>query len=201
MLKKLFTVLIWVPSAVVLVFGSIQLFISYSRTKAAPALIRQEISSLKQNRVGFAGIPNLSFEIKTAFATQDARPILIERYFTRYNSPMAGYGEYIVNLADGKGVDPYLVIAIAQQESNLGKLMPPACHNAWGWGIHSAGTLCFDTWEEGISTFIIGLADKYHAYGLITPEEIMTKYNANSPEGAWAKGVSYFLEQLNSGNF
>lgn len=201
MIKKLLKVVIWVPSAVVALFACINLYIGYSATKSAPALIRQELSSIKKNQVAFATIPKISFEIKTAFATQDARPLLIERYFSRYSSPMSGFGEYIVKLSDAKNVDPYLVVAIAQQESNLGKIMPKDCHNAWGWGIHSEGTLCFDTWEEGISTFITGLADKYHAYGLYTPEQIMTKYNATSPDGAWAKGVAQFLDELNTGDF
>jgi hypothetical protein len=110
-------------------------------------------------------------------------------------------GDYIVKVSDRFEVDPYLIVAIAQQESNLGKIMPPNCHNAWGWGIHSAGTLCFDSWNEGINTFVSGLSEKYLAYGLHTPEEIMTKYNATSPNGAWAKGVNQFLEELQSGNW
>ena len=132
---------------------------------------------------------------------EDARPLLINKYLKSYNSPMAGLGEYIVKTADHFDVDPYLVVAIAQQESNLGKLMPPNCHNAWGWGIHSAGTLCFDSWNEGINTFISGLAENYLAYGLKTPEQIMTKYNATSPGGAWAKGVSQFLDELQHGEW
>lgn len=110
-------------------------------------------------------------------------------------------GDYIVKTADRFNVDPYLVVAIAQQESNLGKITPPSCYNAWGWGIHTASTLCFDSWQEGINTFTEGLSEKYLAYGLKTPEEIMTRYNATSPGGAWAKGVTQFLEELESGNF
>lgn len=191
----------WFPSAVIVVFFSINTYFQYSRIKSAPALLRQEINAFRRSQVGFGSIPRLKFEIKTAFATEDARPLLIERYFARYGSPMAGLGDFIVQTSETYGVDPYLVIAIAQKESNLGKLMPPDCHNAWGWGIHSAGTLCFDSWEEGITTFVSGLSSKYLAYGLRTPEEIMTKYNPISPNGAWAVGVNQFLNELNSGDF
>lgn len=201
MKKKLFKVLCWFPATLAVFFFAVQTYMSYSLTRDAPGLIRQEISLLRKNNLAFAAVPRIAFEIKTAFATQDARPILIENYFRRYGSPMQGLGPYLVETADAKGVDPYLVVAIAQQESNLGKLMPPNCYNAWGWGIHSAGTLCFDNWQEGIDVFTTGLADKYHAYGLRTPEEIMTKYNATSPGGAWAKGVNQFLSALESGNF
>lgn len=200
-MKKLLKVIFWVPSAVAVLFVGTQTYFSYSQTKDAPKLIRQEISSIRKNQIAFAAVPRIALEIKTAFASQDARPILIEKYFQRYGSPMAGLGDYIVQTADAKGIDPYIIVAIAQQESNLGKIMPPDCHNAWGWGIHSAGTLCFDSWQEGISTFTTGLADKYQAYGLVTPEQIMTKYNPTSPDGAWAKGVNQFLDELNSGDF
>jgi hypothetical protein len=177
------------------------LYPKISRTRQLSGLIRQEVSSLKKEHLSFAALPRTAFEIKTAIASEDARPILIERYLSHYKSPMAGNADYIVKIADRFSVDPYLVVAIAQQESNLGKLMPPNCHNAWGWGIHSAGTLCFDTWEEGINTFVSGIAEKYIAYGLRTPEQIMTKYNATSPGGAWAKGVNQFLEELHSGEW
>lgn len=200
-MKKLAKITLWflfaVPSLVaMIVFAS-----NYTRTQGASGLMRQEARTFQGSSFSFASLPKIAFEIKTALAREDARPIVIEKYMRRWDSPMLDYAKYIVDVADAHDVDPYLVVAIAQQESNLGKLMPPDCHNAWGWGIHSRGTLCFDNWEEGINTFISGLADNYLAYGLHTPEEIMTKYNATSPDGAWAKGVSYFLEQLHAGNF
>jgi len=125
--------------------------------------------------------------------------IVIEKYLRRYNSPLLPYAGIIVSSAEKSGIDPKLIVAIAQQESNLGKSSPENCFNAWGWGIHSEGTLCFDSWNEGINTFVSGLAEKYLAYGLRTPEEIMTKYNATSPGGAWAKGVNQFLKDLQMG--
>lgn len=200
-MKKLLKVIAFLPIAAITFFVSIQLYINYSYSKGTPGIVRQNLSSLKQIPLAFASIPKVTFEINTAYATEDSRPIVINKYFVRYNSPMRGLGEFIVKTADEKKVDPYLIVAIAQQESNLGKLMPENCHNAWGWGIHSAGTLCFESWQEGINTFITGLADKYYAYGLYTPEEIMTKYNPISPDGSWAKGVGQFLEELESGDF
>lgn len=190
---------LYFPISILFLVSLIMAYPKISRTQHISGLIRQELTSFKTDGVTFAALPKAAFEIKTAIATEDARPILIERYLSHYNSPMAGLGDYIVKISDRFNLDPYLVVAIAQQESNLGKLMPPSCHNAWGWGIHSAGTLCFDTWEEGINTFVSGLSEKYLAYGLHTPEEIMTKYNATSPGGAWAKGVNQFLDELHSG--
>ena len=200
-MRILLRVVFWFGATVTCLAVAITTYGQYSRTQGIKGLVRQEINTFKNQPVTFAALPHVAFEIKTALAQEDARPMVIERYLVDHASPMAGLGSYIVQTADHFNLDPYLVVAIAQQESNLGKLMPPDCHNAWGWGIHSAGTLCFDDWREGINTFISGLADKYLAYGLNTPEEIMTKYNATSPGGAWAKGVNQFLEELKTGNW
>lgn len=201
-MNRLLRVGIWYVVSVVFFVFTILFYPRINNTKHLTGLIRQEVSTItNKNAFTFAAIPKAAFEIKTAIASEDARPLIIERYLSHYNSPMAGEADYIVKIADRFELDPYLVVAIAQQESNLGKLMPPNCHNAWGWGIHKAGTLCFDDWHEGINTFVSGLAEKYLAYGLRTPEEIMTKYNATSPGGAWAHGVNQFLNELNSGTW
>lgn len=203
-MSKLLKLLWWYPVTIALLIFSLQSYHLISITKSGSGLIRQEVNYLlgqDSPSYTFAAIPQVSFEIKTAIATQDARPIIINKYFERWGSPMEGMGNYITSVAGEEGVDPYLIVAIAQQESNLGKKIPKDCYNAWGWGIHSEGTLCFDSWEEGINIFTKGMANSYHAYGLYTPEEIMTKYVPQSPEGAWAKGVNKFLDSLNSGNF
>jgi hypothetical protein len=200
-MKSLLKVFLWFPATVLTLLFAITTYSHISLTKGLNGLIRQEITDFKNQPITFAALPKVAFEIKTALAKEDARPLVINKYLSRYNSPMAGMGDYIVKVSDRFELDPYLVVAIAQQESNLGKLMPPDCHNAWGWGIHSAGTLCFDSWNEGINTFVSGMAEKYIAYGLRTPDEIMTKYNATSPGGAWAKGVNQFLEELQTGNW
>ena len=156
----------------------------------------------------YAAVPDEITELKTAVKSKDARPVVVENYLTRYKSPMAGQGQFIVAKAEELGnkfeIDPtylsYLTIAIAQNESNLGKKMPPNCHNAWGYGIHSAGTLCFGNWEEGITRFMTGVAEDFIAKrGLETPEQIMTRYTPHSPNGVWAKSVKSFLEDLYEG--
>lgn len=201
-MKSFLRVVAFLSMGIIFFVSSILIYPKFTHTKALGGLLRQEMASIANGgNFAFAAIPLATLEIKSAIASEDARPIIIEKYLTHYKSPMAGLGDYIVKTADHFNLDPYLVVAIAQQESNLGKLMPERCHNAWGWGIHSKGTLCFDTWQEGINTFTQGLAEKYLAYGLRTPEEIMTKYNATSPGGAWAKGVNQFLAELNSGNW
>jgi hypothetical protein len=73
--------------------------------------------------------------------------------------------------------------------------MPEGCNNAWGWGIHSEGTLCFDTWEEGIETVSKGLREFYFDLGYETVEEIMGKY-AHPDSTTWAEGVLLYMAQM-----
>lgn len=201
-MKNLLKIFLWIPASLATILFSLHSFQKISLTKNVSGLIRQEVNytfSQKPSSFTFAAIPKAAFEIKTAIATQDARPIVINKYLEYWDSPMQGLGDYIVHAADKNQIDPYLVVAIAQQESNLGKKTPDSCYNAWGWGIHSEGTLCFNSWKEGISAFSQGLSENYYAYGLKTPEEIMTKYVPHSPGGAWAKGVNQFLADLQIG--
>ncbi len=201
-MKNLYKVFLWYPITMLVMASAYFAYTTHLWEKGDSHLVRQNIDTISKTKsILFAAVPLASLEIKSAIASEDARPIIIERYMRHYSSPMVTYAGKIVGTANKYGVDPYLVVAIAQQESNLGKITPPNCHNAWGWGIHSAGTLCFDSWDEGIETFVRDFSDKYVAYGLKTPEEIMTKYNATSPGGAWAKGVQQFLDELQSGQW
>lgn len=176
-----------------------------NQTKEFPQLIKVEIQNLAEKKYPvqvYAALPAVLGETYTSIQTGDARPVIIAKYLEKYGSPMQPYdqvGQQIVQVSDELGLDWRLLIAIAQQESNLGKKMPyDDCHNAWGYGIHSRGILCFETWEEGIRTVAQGLKSKYVDQGLTTPEEIMAKYTPLS-SGSWAFGVNQFLEELRLG--
>lgn len=146
----------------------------------------------------YAALPNKVGEVLGIAETADARPIIIANYLKKYNSPMAPHADFIVEISDKYGLDWRLLVAIAQQESNLGKKIPASSYNAWGWGIHSRGSLGFSNWEEGIETVARGLKEKYIDKGFITPEEIMSKYTPLS-NGSWASGVNQFIEELETG--
>ncbi|MFC1790285.1 hypothetical protein ACFLZP_02265 [Patescibacteria group bacterium] len=161
----------------------------------------QKLSFQKNTNHVYASLPKNSGQINNTVQADDARPIIIERYLEKYHSTMKPYPEiarHIVQTSDQNGLDWRLLVAIAQQESNLGKKMPPGCNNAWGYGIHSRGTLCFQSWEEGITTVARGLKKKYLDQGLDTPEKIMAKYTPHS-SGSWASGVDQFLKELQLG--
>ncbi len=137
---------------------------------------------------------NLSFEIRGV----DSRPVLLKQYLAYYHSPLEPYADYIFAISQKYDLDYRLLVAIAQQESNLGKKIPPGSYNAWGWGIHSRGTLGFSAWEEAIETVARGLREDYLNQGLTTPEEIMSKYTPLS-DGSWAAGVGQFMAEIEEG--
>lgn len=146
----------------------------------------------------YAALPENMGEVLGTFDTGDARPIIIKKYLEKYGSPMAPYANLIVETADKYGLDWRLLVAIAQQESNLGKKIPANSYNAWGWGVHSQGTLRFSSWEQAIETVACGIKEKYLDKGYTTPEAIMSKYTPLS-SGSWAFGVNQFIEELETG--
>lgn len=146
----------------------------------------------------YAALPQVLGSSDFQIDSEDAREIIIRKYLEKYNSPMAPFAGFIVETSDKYSLDWRLLVAIAQQESNLGKKIPKDSYNAWGWGIHSRGSLGFESWEEGIETVAKGLKEKYIDKGYVTPEEIMSKYTPHS-NGSWAFGVIQFLNELEYG--
>ena len=131
----------------------------------------------------------------------DGRAAIIQQYLARHQSPLAPYAQKLVDEAEKWGIDWRLTTAICMQESNCGKNMPADSYNAWGWGIHTTYTKYFDSWEKAIETVTKGLKTDYIDRGLITPEQIMTRYCPLSiaKGGTWATAIKYFMWEL--GNF
>jgi len=128
----------------------------------------------------------------------DGKAAIIQQYLASHRSPLAPYAQKLVDEAEKWGIDWRLTTAICMQESNCGKKIPDDSHNAWGWGIHSSGSLSFEGWEKAIETVTQGLKTDYIDRGLITPEQIMTRYCPLSiaKGGSWATAVEYFLQDL-----
>lgn len=138
-----------------------------------------------------ANIPSVSDSIEGA----DARSQIVKKYLVNYSSPLAPYANLIVETADKYAIDFRLITAIAQQESNLCKIIPPDSYNCWGWGIHKNGTLGFSSFQEGIEEVSMGLRQEYLDKGYITVEDIMSKYTPSS-NGSWAHGVNEFMTEM-----
>ena len=143
----------------------------------------------------YASLPSTLPSISSTIGTADARAEIIRQYLLSYDSPLAPYADSIITASDKYGLDYRLITAIAQQESNLCKKIPPGSFNCWGWGIHSQGTLGFSSYDSGIEEVSKGLKEKYIDKGYLTIDEIMAKYTPSS-NGSWAFGVTQFMGEM-----
>jgi hypothetical protein len=143
----------------------------------------------------YAALPATIPLVSSSIGSSDARPEIVKQYLSFYSSPLLPFADFIVQTADKYSIDFRLITAIAQQESNLCKIIPPGSYNCWGWGITGSGTLGFDSYNEGIEAVSKGLRNNYLDKGYSTIEEIMSKYTPLS-NGSWAFGVNSFMEQM-----
>ncbi len=196
---KKFVLFLFFFSVTPLVLGiSLISLILLTDSKEKDKIITETQNNVEMRKSGvqlFASLPASAPKIESSIQTEDARPEIIRKYLEKYNSPIADKAEFIVETADKYGLDFRLITAIAQQESNLCKRIPPGTHNCWGWGIHSRGTLGFSSYEEAIVTVSQGLRSEYLDKGYLTVDEIMLKYTPLSP-GTWAQGVRTFMQEM-----
>lgn len=141
-----------------------------------------------------------NIEMTSRVAGDDARPVIIKKYLEKYKSPLAPYSDLIFQLSQTYGYDYYWIVAIAQQESNLCKVIPENSHNCWGYGINKAGTLRFDNYELALRSYAEYLKREYFDKGYTTPELMMKKYCPSS-NGSWAAGVRQFINEMQAGDF
>lgn len=193
--KLIFIAIFFTITPIAILASSLSLI---SLGKSSDQTATQNTNLIKIPKPGiqvYAALPEDPSQISEKIVADDARVSLVADYLKNYNSPLYTHAEFLVKTADKYGLDYRLLTAIAQQESNLCKRIPPESYNCWGWGIHSAGTLHFSSFEEGIDTVSKGLKEKYIDLGYTTPEEIMSKYTPSS-NGSWANGVELFMSQM-----
>ena len=136
-------------------------------------------------------LPSLEYQVISG----DARVEILRKYLESFDSPLATASADLVAAADKYDLDFRLLPAIARQESNGCKYIPPNSNNCWGWGIHKRGTLKFPDLKTAIYTVAQGLRERYLDDGLTTPEQIMQRYTPSSP-GTWAQAVRQFMSEM-----
>lgn len=156
---------------------------------------RSYISHNSDARVAYAALPGSPNSLNDFVISKDARIEAVSEFFASYKSELKPFAEKVVKDADRYGIDYRLVPAIAMQESNLCKKVPEgSSKNCWGYGIYGKNSISFDNYNEAINAVSKTLGE-YKEIGLVTPEEIMTKYTPSS-KGSWARGVIHFMEEL-----
>lgn len=151
-----------------------------------------------QNFQAYAALPQSASYFSGEVIYTDARAKIIENFFKNYKSPLAVYSETFIQTADKYHLDWRLLPAITMQESNGGKKVINNSYNPFGYGIYGNVITKFQSWEEAIERVGKGLREDYLNQGLKTPSQIMAKYTPPSllKNGAWATGVSLFMEEL-----
>lgn len=187
--------LLWVVSFALstpcVLVASILLFLSINTTsKITPSkqVLAYSTSILESSE---NNIPTMTIQI----SKNDGRTEIIRQYLAKYHSSLEPFSKTIVETADKYSLDYRLLVAIAQQESNLCKKIPTDSHNCWGFGIYADKITRFENYTEAIQTVSKTLKKDYLDKGLVTPEQIMAKYTPPS-QGSWAAGVSQFLAEI-----
>lgn len=156
------------------------------------------MSPVNQNFNLYTALPNSGIVTSENIDISDGRANLIEDFFRGYSAPLSDFADTFVKVADQYHLDYRLLPAISMQESNGGKRLINDSYNPFGYGIYGSLVVKFSSWEEGIERVGRSLREDYLDKGLKTPGQIMTKYTPPSlaKGGAWAIGVSSFMEEL-----
>lgn len=122
----------------------------------------------------------------------DVRPLAMRAVFEKYNSPMLGYENELIAIAEKYNLDWTLLAAIAGTESSFGKRMPANCLNPYGWGVYGNNKLCFHSFPEAAEAVAKGLSTRYNTSSL---ESIGRTYNKVSTEG-WINHTKFFMNRI-----
>lgn len=194
---RLLLVLTWIPTTLFSIFACMYLLAYFARVPESETLFRIKTKhAIAGNQFQFfAALPQVLGAISTSVQRGDARPEIIRTFLNEYNSPLAQYADFIVEIADKYSIDYQLIPAIAMQESGGCKFIPEESYNCWGYGIYGDKITKFRDYKEGIETVTKGLKNRYIDHGLVTPEEIMTRYTPRS-NGSWKDGVNHFISEM-----
>jgi len=136
-------------------------------------------------------IPKKENSPENVFSPEDKEKIKkIDDFLRKKNSPLAGYGHIFAREGNRTGINPFLSVAIAGQESSFGKKCF-APYNAWGMLQYERG---FENWEEGIIANFSFLS--YH-FG--QPQSAYDCPGYCIPNQPWMKNVQWFIREIEKG--
>ena len=187
----------WFPLTLVLLI--INLALLASSTDWSHTTLPLSNVAPNENNVAAAG--GTSEVLSANVIAGDARTLLLESFFKKYNSPMAPYANLIVEQADKYGFDFRMVPAIAMCESNLGKRVPlKAGFNPFGIAVYT-GTQSgknFDSWQNAIVWVSTYIHDRYYAQGITALHDIGEIWAPPSATngGSWANCVEFFEDSI-----
>ncbi len=184
----------WIIVSIFLLFGILVLFSKISDIKAFDSLLISTSKNIFESPKDLVSAPR---EILSAVRSDDARPVLVERFLRENGSPMVGSGKLFVEAADKYSLDWRLLPAIAFQESSLGKHTIFGSYNAFGWGVVDNTTigLSFQSWEAAIFAVAKGLREDYINKGFTTPKAINIRYASDKN---WNQKVRSAMQEISN---
>ena len=193
---KLLTLLFGLP-LVFLLASSFALLFSSAYLLGHPLTLPKLLGAATNYSI-FSTQPPAPVVLGETYVSKEARPLILRRFLESYHSPLAPHANHILEVSEKYGLDWRLLTGIAGNESLFGRVVPYDSYNAWGWGVHSRGTVRFSSWEAGIERVARSLKEDFIDQGLTTVELLMTKYAPVSVQNGypWADNVRFFMERL-----
>lgn len=206
-MKRFLICLIWIPAAL---FTLTAAFLSLNQVLEAqepPELVNQTA-----NYSSYFSLPRVLGSSTVDVQSDDMVPQAVKTY--TQGTPLEDYAQYMVDICeryDPHGEYPlvFWYLAIAKIESGLCRVIPNNSHNCTGWGIHSAGTLKYPTYEAAIESWCQGFSSKYlnhPKYPKTTPDEVVKWHTPHSPidpnsgRQIWAIKIQRELDTLMGNN-
>ncbi len=116
------------------------------------------------------------------------------------SSTLSGYGMSFAKHSIDYGVDPYLVVAISLLETGCTwgcSSLVNNCNNVGGMkgsgGCNGGSYAVFESLDAGIEAMVRNLKNNYIDAGLVTPEEINTRYATSK---TWAMKINNYIYKL-----
>lgn len=150
----------------------------------------------------------------------DIRAKKINAFFAKFKnskngqvSPLATYGEVFVREADKNQIDWKLLPAIALHESAAGtSITAGGTNNPFGWGFNDDRSKnndlinTHDSFEASIILVSKKMRQSYYDRGLISVDQIVTRYNPGSvaraggkPENStWTQTINGIMDKINN---
>ena len=159
---------------------------------------RKEEALKQQVKVGSSYVTPNTFTGRFRLATHnDSDDIIVANINNdTKNSRIAGMGEYILECGKEWNIDPYVLTAIAKQESTYGKATPAGCpNNLFGRKAKGGGWQNFASLQEAFSNEAAYLASQYLDIGLTNLDSIGEKY---CPGQGWPNAIRNRLREIRS---
>lgn len=187
-MKLLFYIPFWLIISVILLLLSFQFLINPSRKYVLTHTDQPVLAKSYDNQ-------NLTENMISRYPQKDIRIITLQKFFSKYHSPLENETEFIVQASDSWGLDYKIIPAISMQESGGCKNIPKDSFNCWGLAIYGKNSLSFDSYTEAVMQVAKTIKQSYFKDGLTNMTLLEDRWNPNS-KGEWSHGVNFFISKI-----